>query len=658
MFKHENVYIKVDIREPNSVWKEKHCGSYTDPHMLTFDGYKYECQEEGTYILYKNAKFNQEVQVKHHRCHPHYSYPRCTCAVAARSGGDIFTVNICYGQTFINFPLCEDRAFKVMRKNDKYYQVLFPTGTLVEILIVAWPYSTVFQINVKIFPSPPDVGNTNGLCGVLDGTQHNDLTRRDGTVDNPKNFRYHSPPRVFFRSWLYGTVESCKFKTGKPFQCFVYPDGSKRRKRDLSHLTRIMEFAAGDENQINFSERSKRQIYDVRTEKEAEEVCIKAFEETDAITTCRQYDSDISKTAVHNCISDVMMTGDNNITKIHIEATLQQCSSLVLFNSTFQEEQPDVTHLIESLCPNNCSGNGECNEGNCTCGENFAGSDCSFDILGPPNIRHISDFGFCDKSYEECDEITLYGELFLEKMKTDCFITRKTFQQDGTHSKEFFQSGLEPRTLFEGYCPLSYSTESHWVTEFTFNVSNDGIRFTDTFNVYTYQSDCQEFKNISGNISFTLKSGYCFINGRCYIDGGTNRDNQCDLCNVTLDSYSWSFNPDHCLINGECYVNGEIMGTNPCSACLPSMDKWNWSNNPGYCYIDGICYFDDQFQLNNDCYKCNYTRNRTEWTFNEGHCFIDDQCYKAGESHQKTKCMTCDPDHNRNNWTLNTGKMI
>ena len=64
--------------------------------------------------------------------------------------------------------------------------------------------------------------------------------------------------------------------------------------------------------------------------------------------------------------------------------------------------------------------------GNCTCDSNFAGSDCSFDVSGPPNITHVSGFGFCDKSSEPCDEITLFGKYFIEKMNTKCNIKRTT----------------------------------------------------------------------------------------------------------------------------------------------------------------------------------------------------------------------------------------
>lgn len=76
-----------------------------------------------------------------------------------------------------------------------------PTGTLVEIKFVSWPRQDNWQLNVDIFPSPSDVGNSSGLCGVLDGNYRNDFTRNDatGTVDSP----HLTYPNDFSESWRY-----------------------------------------------------------------------------------------------------------------------------------------------------------------------------------------------------------------------------------------------------------------------------------------------------------------------------------------------------------------------------------------------------------------------------------------------------------------------
>ena len=50
---------------------------------------------------------------------------------------------------------------------------------MVEIKFIPWPTQNEWQLNVDIFPSPSDVGNSSGLCGVLDGNYRNDFTRND-----------------------------------------------------------------------------------------------------------------------------------------------------------------------------------------------------------------------------------------------------------------------------------------------------------------------------------------------------------------------------------------------------------------------------------------------------------------------------------------------
>uniref|UniRef100_A0A8W8NV44 VWFD domain-containing protein n=1 Tax=Magallana gigas TaxID=29159 RepID=A0A8W8NV44_MAGGI len=652
--------IQVFIEDTNPSWKGSYCGSHTDPHMKTFDGKYYECQLDGTFILYRNSHFNQEVQEKHHLCYPAYSYPRCSCAVAVRSGKDVFMVDICNSKSIIHFPSCGDRVLKVIKTNDRYYKVILPTGTLVEIKFVSWPRQDNWQLNVDIFPSPSDVGNSSGLCGVLDGDYKNDFTRSDGTVDDPDNYHYWNPPNEFSESWRvteneldlfdhdsyhslpsisekmdlvctckkhnstagdiecnYGTYKNCKFVVGKPFHCILNPEGQLRRKRDLRHLETMLTNSQ-IENKPYQEKRRKREVAPtVKNYEVAEEICSTAFQASTSYQTCHNYVTHLSNTSLINCISDVMMTGDDNFTRIHIEAALEQCSVFVVLNKTFQQTEPEVAYTIETFCQNNCSGHGICNAGNCTCNEGYAGSDCSFDLLGPPTISHISDFGFCDKSKEACDEITLFGKYFIENMNTNCFMTRHTLQEDGSCvSMAEYVVGLEERTMFEGYCPLDYDTTNHWVTEYSFNISNDGSRFTDNFHVYTYQSLCQEYRNDTGNITFIFKNGYCFINNSCVGDGSTNTINKCDICNTSKSKYDWSYNEGHCYISGICYKSGDFDGNNPCSICDPSVDKTAWSPNTGHCLIDGVCYNKNDADSTNLCSVCDPFLSTSGWSTN------------------------------------------
>lgn len=82
-----------------------------------------------------------------------------------------------------------------------FMKVIMPTGTLVEIKFVSWPTQNDWQLNIEIYPSPSDVGNSSGLCGILDGDYKNDFTRSDGMRDNPDQYNYSKPPNEFSESW-------------------------------------------------------------------------------------------------------------------------------------------------------------------------------------------------------------------------------------------------------------------------------------------------------------------------------------------------------------------------------------------------------------------------------------------------------------------------
>lgn len=73
---------------------------------------------------------------------------------------------------------------------------------------------------------------------------------------------------------------------------------------------------------------------------------------------------------------------------------------------------------------------------------------------------------------------------------------------------DFYNTSLEERTLFEGFCRLVYETNNTWVTQFVFNMSNDEAFYSDTFSVYVYQSECQIVNNYTGNIFFTLQVSF------------------------------------------------------------------------------------------------------------------------------------------------------
>nr|XP_022321514.1 uncharacterized protein LOC111123472 isoform X2 [Crassostrea virginica] len=567
--------VRLNFVDKDSHWKGKQCHSRGDPHQRTFDGYFYECQAKGcvagkTYILYRNEQLLQEVQVRHDICG---TMPRCVCAVAARAGQDVFTIDFCNGKEIINFPLCNENSLKVIKIYDKVYKIIFPSGThiLVEFAKID---TTIWYSNVYIYPSESDVSRTSGLCGSLDSNETNDLRRRNGFEDNITLFNHYNPPDNFSLSWQLSrgstedllsyspsvfkkltslstqfhklcTCESvdkihCNYKQynecttksrGKEYHCVIH--NIRRKRRDLKYLTNI-------EKNREKTVKLRRFERQVNSETEAFDICNEAFQQSGYYVNCLQVVPTFNNQSLVNCISDVFMTGNPNFTQWNLDTALRECQTGIQLNSTVQKEHTEVSTFIVNLCPNNCSNKGVCRSGNCTCEYGFGGSDCSFDVLSLPTIVRLSDNGICDKSEETCDDITVYGRYFLENMGTTCYVTREEINENNSvllttnYSIEF-----EERTMFEGYCTLYYGSYSPWITRFLFSLSNDGSQFSESYSVYVYQSVCQTFQNDSGDIHFTLQTGYCYINGRCIQSGTFKHNNTCLQCQPRIDVYEW-----------------------------------------------------------------------------------------------------------------------
>ncbi|CAM9542336.1 unnamed protein product [Lampetra fluviatilis] len=200
-----------------------HCYAMTDPHVVTFDGRRYENPRPGTFVLYRSSRREFEVHVRQWRCGSRGGGgPRpgdgrtggggggaCVCGVAAREGRDTVTFDMCSGSYLETRPHLSLRgagpaASPGLRiaeaRQGKKVTISFRSGALVRADVSDWGMSVMVRAPSR------DFNGTRGLCGTFDGDPAGDFHDAAGApLPEPPR---PSQPRSFIEQWRIPAGES------------------------------------------------------------------------------------------------------------------------------------------------------------------------------------------------------------------------------------------------------------------------------------------------------------------------------------------------------------------------------------------------------------------------------------------------------------------
>lgn len=202
------------------------CVALGDPHLLTFDGRKYDCQAVGELTLARSTTDNFEVQIRTRPWRTRQDVSVIS-AVAARVGDNRIAFYVDGTTTLNQTPTVFGGGMTALSGGGAVYA---SSGGY----WVVWPDTTEMQvafggdyIGVRLFVPRTRASGLAGLCGNFDGSGANDLVTRDGyTVLSP------SPSFEQF----YGTyVMSWRVASDDSDSLFDY--GPAQTTKDFTDLT-------------------------------------------------------------------------------------------------------------------------------------------------------------------------------------------------------------------------------------------------------------------------------------------------------------------------------------------------------------------------------------------------------------------------------------
>ncbi|EGD75710.1 hypothetical protein PTSG_07827 [Salpingoeca rosetta] len=537
------------------------CRATGDPHYRSFDGHAFHIYAPGRVIFYKSTVRRFEVQTDMYS----FSRPAVHCAIAAREGNDIVVISLCEDGHTVRYrrscgsTQCDSGSYPkvgITGSSNPRYVIQFASGARVDAQVNYWSAIRRRYINVYVTAPGVDYGNTVGVCGNNNGNPNDDMDIGYNRWIYNLDLLYESQrPTENLFSW-YPSGISDDGPTLPPFaeECdyqdppFVRPILNNPDVEDITGiLKKSIPADEEDAEGIDFDGSViAEQLPQEWTQQEAEAECNKLNAHPVAVRCLHLFPQFPMDAFLAQCVEDLIETGgDPDFLAVAVDALEDQCADFGNRDLDTWEKDEDGNpmepdgELQTVLCPNGCSGHGQCVKSRCVCDEFFTSEDCSLDQRQPPSLDR-ADPPLCDtRGRFGCPaEISVLGEGFWKSAGLAC-----RFNGDVV-TEALFLSALEVRCRV----PTVEQSGSNQVTQ-TIEVSMDGENWSEPSASFTwYDSVCQ----VCTAHGCEPNADACTIDGVCYLASQTNAadENICQTCQPAVSSSDWSFD----------YTNGAECG--------------------------------------------------------------------------------------------------
>ncbi|KAM3850987.1 von Willebrand factor D and EGF domain-containing protein, partial [Vipera latastei] len=603
-------YKPMDVKVTVQDIPTGYCYSFTDPHLITFDGRHYSNYMIGTFVLYKSLSRLFEVHVRRWDCDSHHTAIACNCGVVAVEDNDIVVIDMCNRQfletksqvIIQNIRASSQQNVKIMKSyGGKKITILFHSGAFVRADLNDWGMSLTVRA-----PSS-DFNRTRGLCGTFDRNNQNDFHRADGrSLFSHQN----STTEDFIEAWriapgmsLFDNIpSSSKWQKTEHFcLCQTEPESYLQPLNSLHTFWNSppQSFDCHDEkiyytsiipyldvtsdyvihlktNPLLYDEQSLESFsyffpedyFEGKwpkvqttwptpsglTSAEVLTHCKTLLENSAIGSACKGFLGTQLDVAIEMCLSDVQIKDDLKWGELLIPFLENVCEKKVILENVTEYEIPAIHHkIITALrCPNLCNGHGQCTIRGCQCFEGYTSYDCRIAKEHSVEITSLLNGGFCDVRFSNCNNIQVYGVGFNDSADLHCEVTRLTYHNGEwiAREHEITKATFLNLTVAECLIPLqNYIGTEH----------------------LHFKIDTEPYARWQVKIS---NDGFQYSNSKVL----TLYDGLCQDCKFRQNGLC-KLKENTCKIDGLCYAKGDPSLTSSCLFCEPSISKFTWSVN-------------------------------------------------------------------------------